>query len=302
MSIWRTLGTGLVLVLGTACDGTSKGSIGATSSGANACGTSSAVLTKQVPLSLGSVPPDLAVGPAWIAHKSESYVSYLYGAIKVTNTGNVGHCFIEAASISYRDGADQELAKDSSYVYGRVKVLSVVSTWTCLDPGDSAYFSLIEKLSYFDVASIHVGNVYYSEGGKQPLADLEATDYTVTGSSVSIVVNNGGTGSAKNAGLVVYGLSASGEFEDWTFGSFPSSGLWGPGEKRTARASLLYDAPCPKLLLVPYYEAAEASSSLSRDNDPLPTAEGTSAADALAVSLTRQRHQAERAKLVLLRR
>jgi hypothetical protein len=199
--------------------------------------------------------------------------------------------------------AGQELSNESfTYVYARVKVLSVVSTWTCLDPGDSAYFNLIEPLSYFDVASIGVEQIEYDDGGTEPLAKLEATGYTTTGGggSVSIVLDNSGTGSAKNASVVVYALDASNEFLTWTFGQFTSKDTWGPGEQRTATASLLYQAPCPNLRVLPYYDAAEVSASLSPDIDLPPTADGASAADALAVSLLRRRHQVERAKLALL--
>jgi hypothetical protein len=259
-------------------------------------------LTKRVPLTVGSVPPDLQVGPAWISHSSEGYVSYLYGAIKATNVGTVGHCFVEANMVSYRDSAGQEVGDNSfTYVYGRVKDLSVVSTWTCLDPGESGYFHIIEALSYFDVASIYVKSFQYENGGKAPLANLETVSYSGTGSTLSIVVNNSGTGSAKNASLAVYALSASGEYEHWTFGDFTSRDLWGPHETRTASAWLSYDAPCPKLLVVPYYDAAELSSSLSPDKKLLATAESTSDGDAMAVSLVRQHDQIEKAKLALLR-
>ncbi len=317
--------TCLVLTLGAACNGTGKGGsngflapgsiggapgpvggapgpVGDTPAGPNACGNQSVSLTKRVQLSVGSVPPDLDVGPAWISHSSEDYVSYLYGAIKATNIGTVGHCFVRANSISYRDQAGQEIENNSfTYVYGRVKALSASSTWTCLDPGESAYFNIIEPLSYFDVTSIYVKSFQYDEGGKPPLADLETTGYTGTGSSLSIVVNNRGTGSAKNASLVVYALGASGDFEHWTFADFANRDLWSPGETRTAKAWLSYDAPCPELLVVPYYEAAEKSSSLSPDKKLLAAAESTTAADALAASLLRRHDQEEDAKLALLR-
>jgi hypothetical protein len=303
--------TSLALLLGSACHGTSKGSgsggtggtVGVNPPGPIACGTSSVTLTKQVPLSVGSALPDLQVGPAWIAHSSESYVSYLYGAIKVTNVGEVGHCFVQASSVSYRDAAGRALGTESlTYVYGRVKVLSVVSTWTCLDPGESAYFNLIEPLSYFDVASIDVARLDYDDGGKDPLADLEATSYTGTGSSVSVVVSNVGTGSADNASLVVYATSASGEFLFWTFAQFADQSIWGPGEQRTATAYLSYQAPCPNLLVVPYYDAVEVSPSISPGFEHSPTAEGMAADDARAASLLQRRHRIEQAKHALLRR
>jgi hypothetical protein len=286
----------LALAFGFACDGKSS------ARDVNYCGTGSATLTKQVPLTVGTAAPDLEVGSAWIGHSSESYTTYLYGAIKVTNKGAVGHCFVKADSISYRDKTGQEVKNnDFSFVYGRVKVLSVVSTATCLDPGESAYFNLIEKLSYFDVDSLNVVALSYEEGGKPPLANLEATGYTKTGSSISIDVNNAGTGSAKSALLSVYALNASGEFEFWSYGTFANREIWGPGEKRTATTALMYEAPCAKLLAVPYFDAAEVSSTLA-DEEFLANAHGTEAADALIAARLRQAQEQARAKLALLRR
>lgn len=302
----RTFVVCLVSVFGFACGGTSSGSgkeagVGGVLPGSNLCGTGQVALTKRVPLTVAAAPSDLEVGPAWIAHSSEGYVSYLYGAIKVTNKGTVGHCFVGTTSISFRNQAGEEMKADTAaFVYGRVKVLSVGSTWTCLDPGDSAYFNLIEKLSYFDVASLHVGAVDYHDAGDPAPADLRVTDYSGSERSISIVVDNVGTGSAKNASLVLYVLDTSGEFQFWTFGRFSDTGLWAPRESRTATASITYDAPCPNQLIVPHFEAADASP-LMLDEEFSMMADDAVAADTRTASHLRQRQQVESTKRALLR-
>jgi hypothetical protein len=285
--------------------------VGATMSGINACGTISATLSRRVPLTLGQVPPDLEVGPAWVSHSSEDYTNYFRGVIKVTNKGITAHCFVKASSISYLGEADQPVGSNSlTYVYGRVQVLtSGVSTQSCLDPGENGYFNIIEKLNYFDVASIHVESFDYDNGGKAPLANLQCTGYTVTGKSLSIPIENVGTGSADDLSLVVYALDAAGEFQHWTFGSFSNRGLWSPGEKRTGTATFGFDGPCPKALALPYFKAVESSPPTLADKQfrsntqpILSNAQGVLDTDALTAALLHQRDQTEEATQVLLRR
>jgi hypothetical protein len=94
MSKKRMLVACLVGALGPSCGGSGGGAgndaaVGVGLPATNVCGKATASLTKQVPLALGTVPADLEVGPAWIAHSSEGYklltVPY-YEAAEVAST------------------------------------------------------------------------------------------------------------------------------------------------------------------------------------------------------------------------
>jgi hypothetical protein len=264
--------------------------------GSNACGTSTATLTKQVPLTVGQGPSDIAVGPAWLSHSSESYVSFLYGAIKLTNTGTVGRCFVEARAISFRDAAGAEVTNNPiSFVYGEVNVLGSVTTGTCLGPGKSAFINLIEPFSYFDVAALHLDWIEYQNAGTAPRAQLEATGYAVTGTQVAIVAANHGTGIANQVSLTAYAMDAENQFLFWGFPTLSNRDQWAPDEVRTATTSFGYQAPCPKLHVVIDFEAGELASTFTTRASL--AARGASDDHTEVEALVQQRQQLELAKL-----
>jgi len=181
--------------------------------------------------------------------------------------------------------------------------LTSVTTGTCLAPGQSAFFNLIDSLSYLDIASLHLDSIDYQDGGVLPQARLEATSYSATASGTEIVISNQGTGVANAASVVAYALDAANDFLTWDFPTLSSTDAWGPNEQRTASASMLYDAPCPNLRVVVDFDAAEISSSSAATQValPLPTVVEASVS-ARAEALLRQRQEIERTKAERLSR
>jgi len=266
--------------------------------GTNVCGSASSTLTKKVSITVDQLPSDIEVGRAWIAHSSEDYLSYIYGAFEVTNTGTVGHCFVEAHGLTYLNASGAEVGyEEFNFIYGEVNALTSVTTGTCLGPGKSAYFNLIDPLSYLDIASLHLDSIDYQEGGAVPQAKLTATSYSTTATGAEIVIDNQGTGIANAASVVAYALDSANEFLIWDFPALSSTAPWGPGEQRTASTSMSYDAPCPNLRVVIDFEAAELSSSSAAAQValPLPSVVETSVS-ARAEALLRQRQEIERTK------
>lgn len=266
--------------------------------GTNVCGSASATLTKKVPITVDQLPSDIEVGRAWIAHSSEDYLSYIYGAFEVTNTGTVGHCFVEAHGLTYLNASGAEVGyEEFNFIYGEVNALTSVTTGTCLGPGKSAYFNLIDPLSYLDIASLHLDSIDYQEGGALPQAKLTATSYSATASGADIVISNQGTGVANGASVVAYALDAANDFLTWDFPTLTSTDAWSPSEQRTASTSMSYDAPCPNLRVVVDFDAAEISSSSTTTQIalPLPTVVEASVS-ARAEALLRQRQEIERTK------
>jgi hypothetical protein len=235
------------------CNGTWSASVDSSNSNSEEGEDSvSTDLRKEISFSVVDVSSDFSFGTAY-ATRPYASTQYIYGIIPITNnSSSETYCFVRLETINYQDSDGNLLyQEDGSYVYGQVQWNgSTIFTNTCLRPGESGHFILIDNNDsddlYDNTSSIEVDAISISTSGtnwQDPTADVQEQSggtYTATYSSVP-VINNGTESAQLNENSVYILTDSSGEPMTWSFFDSASVSILAAGDTATYTSSTNYN-------------------------------------------------------------